>query len=43
MSFAAGLLGLHAIVACVVVVVFWLRVRNRPLISRAMFGRTQGT
>lgn len=39
MSFAAGLLGLHALVACIVIVVFWLRVRNRPLISRAMFAR----
>ncbi|PMS36144.1 lipopolysaccharide export system permease protein [Trinickia symbiotica] len=39
MSFAAGLIGLHALVACIVVVVFWLRVRNRPLISRALFAR----
>ena len=42
MSFAAGLIGLHALVACVVVLVFWMRVRNRPLISLAMFKRAQG-
>ena len=42
MSFVVGLLGLHAIVTALVVVVFWLRVRNRPLISRALFKRTAG-
>jgi lipopolysaccharide export system permease protein len=40
-SFVVGLLGLHVLVAAVVVVVFWLRVRNRPLISRAMFTRAR--
>jgi lipopolysaccharide export system permease protein len=42
MSFAAGLIGLHAFVACIVALVFWTRVRNRPLISLAMFKRAQG-
>jgi lipopolysaccharide export system permease protein len=42
MSFVAGLLGLHAIVACIVIFVFWLRVRNRPLIPRTWFTRAQG-
>ncbi|RKP44829.1 LPS export ABC transporter permease LptF [Trinickia fusca] len=40
MPFGVGLLGLHAIVAVVVAITFWLRVRNRPLISRAMFARS---
>jgi lipopolysaccharide export system permease protein len=40
MSFPVGLLGLHIIVAGIVAIIFWLRVRNRPLISRAMFQRS---
>ncbi|HTU59054.1 MAG TPA: LptF/LptG family permease, partial [Polyangiales bacterium] len=39
LSFPVGLLGLHIIVFAIVLVIFWLRVRNRPLISRAMFAR----
>jgi lipopolysaccharide export system permease protein len=39
MSFPVGLVGLHAVVAAIVVFIFWLRVRNRPLFSRALFGR----
>ncbi|HEY4350684.1 MAG TPA: LPS export ABC transporter permease LptF [Paraburkholderia sp.] len=39
MSFPVGLIGLHAVVAAIVVFIFWLRVRNRPLFTRAMFGR----
>jgi lipopolysaccharide export system permease protein len=34
LSFVVGLLVLHVIVAGVVVVLFWLRVRNRPLFVR---------
>lgn len=44
-SFGVGLVALHVVVAALVVFIFWLRVRNRPLISRAMFsraGRAQG-
>jgi lipopolysaccharide export system permease protein len=40
MSFPVGLLGLHIIVAGIVAIIFWLRVRNRPLFSRAMFQRS---
>ncbi len=40
MSFLAGLTGLHIIVAVIVAVIFWLRVRNRPLFTRAMFRRS---
>jgi len=40
MSFGVGLVGLHILVALIVVFIFWLRVRNRPLFTRAMFGRT---
>ncbi|OJB47752.1 hypothetical protein BGV60_25925 [Burkholderia ubonensis] len=36
MSFGVGLVGLHLIVAFI----FWLRVRNRPLLTRALFGRS---
>jgi lipopolysaccharide export system permease protein len=39
MSFPVGLVGLHVVVAAIIVFIFWLRVRNRPLFSRAMFGR----
>jgi lipopolysaccharide export system permease protein len=39
MSFPVGLVGLHVVVAAIVVFIFWLRVRNRPLFSRAIFGR----
>jgi lipopolysaccharide export system permease protein len=42
LSFVAGLLALHVIVTLIVVAMFWLRVRNRPLISRALFTRAQG-
>jgi lipopolysaccharide export system permease protein len=41
-SFVAGLLGLHVLIFGIVVFVFWMRVRNRPLFSRAMFSRAQG-
>ncbi|MCS6474556.1 LPS export ABC transporter permease LptF, partial [Burkholderia thailandensis] len=37
-----GLIGLHVIVAGIVALLFWLRVRNRPLFSRAAAGRSQG-
>lgn len=40
MSFGVGLVGLHALVAVIVAVIFWLRVRNRPLFTRALFGRS---
>jgi lipopolysaccharide export system permease protein len=40
MSFPVGLIGLHVIVAGIVAFIFWLRVRNRPLFSRAMFHRS---
>lgn len=40
MSFGVGLVGLHAIVAVIVAFIFWLRVRNRPLFTRALFGRS---
>ncbi|WP_207003191.1 LPS export ABC transporter permease LptF [Trinickia mobilis] len=42
LSFAMGLAGLHVVIAVLVVFLFWLRVRNRPLISRKMFTRSQG-
>jgi lipopolysaccharide export system permease protein len=42
LSFATGLIGLHLIIAALAVFLFWVRVRNRPLISRAMFSRAQG-
>jgi len=38
-SFGVALLPLHVVVAVLVVFAFWIRVRNRPLISRAMFTR----
>jgi lipopolysaccharide export system permease protein len=41
MSFGVGLVGLHLVVTLIVATVFWLRVRNRPLVSRAMFKRSQ--
>ncbi|GBH24754.1 LPS export ABC transporter permease LptF [Burkholderia vietnamiensis] len=40
MSFGVGLVGLHLAVAAIVAVIFWLRVRNRPLFTRALFGRS---
>ena len=40
MSFGVGLVGLHALVAAIVAFIFWLRVRNRPLFTRALFGRS---
>jgi len=42
LSFGVGLVGLHVIVAAIVGFIFWLRVRNRPLISRALFSRSTG-
>ena len=42
MSFVVGLLGLHIVAAALVVVVFWLRVRNRPLIPRTWFALSRG-
>jgi lipopolysaccharide export system permease protein len=42
MSFAVGLVILHVIVAAIVAFIFWMRVRNRPLFTRAMFSRSQG-
>ncbi|CAJ3038364.1 permease [Burkholderia pseudomallei] len=41
-AFGLGLIGLHVIVAGIVALLFWLRVRNRPLFSRAAAGRSQG-
>lgn len=41
-SFVVGLVGLHAVVTGLMVFVFWMRVRNRPLLSRAMFSRSRG-
>lgn len=38
-SFVLGLSFLHVIVAIVVVALFWLRVRNRPLLSGGLFQR----
>jgi len=34
------LVGLHLVVAAIVAFIFWLRVRNRPLFTRALFGRS---
>jgi lipopolysaccharide export system permease protein len=42
LSFGVGLVGLHIIVAVIVAFIFWLRVRNRPLFTRAMFHRSPG-
>ncbi|HTH73703.1 MAG TPA: LPS export ABC transporter permease LptF [Trinickia sp.] len=42
MSFVLGLVGLHIVAAALVVVVFWLRVRNRPLIPRTWFASSRG-
>ncbi len=41
LSFGAGLIGLHVIVAALVAFIFWLRVRNRPLFTRARFSRAR--
>jgi lipopolysaccharide export system permease protein len=41
-SFVAGLVSLHIVAAIVVVAVFWLRVRNRPLIPRSWFASARG-
>jgi lipopolysaccharide export system permease protein len=44
MSFGVGLVGLHIIVLALVVFIFWMRVRNRPLFTRATFQRaSQGS
>jgi lipopolysaccharide export system permease protein len=40
MPFAVGLVSLHIVVAVIVAVMFWLRVRNRPVFTRAMFHRS---
>ncbi|CDY74132.1 FIG000988: Predicted permease [Caballeronia glathei] len=42
LSFGVGLVGLHILVAALVGFIFWLRVRNRPLFTRAMFTRSKG-
>ncbi|MGF6778934.1 LPS export ABC transporter permease LptF [Paraburkholderia sp. GAS334] len=43
LSFGVGIIGLHIVVAAIVGFLFWLRVRNRPLFTRAMLHRsTQG-
>ena len=39
LSFGVGIIGLHVIVAAIVGFLFWLRVRNRPLFTRATFQR----
>jgi lipopolysaccharide export system permease protein len=39
MSFAFGLVVLHIVVFALVVFIFWMRVRNRPLFTRATFRR----
>ena len=39
MPFGVGLVLLHAVVLALVVFIFWIRVRNRPLFTRAMFRR----
>ena len=39
MPFGVGLVSLHAVVLALVVFIFWIRVRNRPLFTRAMFRR----
>ena len=39
MPFGVGLVVLHAVVLALVVFIFWMRVRNRPLFTRAMFRR----
>jgi lipopolysaccharide export system permease protein len=40
MPFGVGLVSLHIVVAVIVAVMFWLRVRNRPVFTRAMFHRS---
>ncbi len=40
MSFGVGLVVLHLVVAGIVAFLFWMRVRNRPLITRATFRRS---
>jgi lipopolysaccharide export system permease protein len=42
LSFGVGLVILHVIVLGIVAFIFWMRVRNRPLFTRAMFSRSQG-
>jgi lipopolysaccharide export system permease protein len=42
LPFAVGLLGLHIVVAGLVLLMFWLRVRNRPLFSRRLLQRATG-
>ncbi|WP_321912759.1 MULTISPECIES: LPS export ABC transporter permease LptF [unclassified Paraburkholderia] len=39
MPFGVGLVLLHTVVLALVVFIFWIRVRNRPLFTRAMFRR----
>ncbi|RQH08418.1 LPS export ABC transporter permease LptF [Paraburkholderia dinghuensis] len=44
LPFGVGLVALHIVVLALVAFLFWLRVRNRPLFTRAMFSRaTQGS
>ena len=40
MPFVVGLVSLHIVVAVIVAVMFWLRVRNRPVFTRAMVHRS---
>ncbi|WP_250450575.1 LPS export ABC transporter permease LptF [Caballeronia sp. ATUFL_M2_KS44] len=42
LSFGVGIAGLHILVSALVAFIFWLRVRNRPLFTRATFTRTKG-
>ncbi|KVM08877.1 LPS export ABC transporter permease LptF [Burkholderia ubonensis] len=42
LPFGVGLVGLHVIVAAIVGFIFWLRVRNRPLFTRALLSRSTG-
>ncbi|PLZ00516.1 LPS export ABC transporter permease LptF [Burkholderia sp. WAC0059] len=39
LSFGVGLVALHIVVGALVAFLFWMRVRNRPLITRATFRR----
>ncbi|MDR5853831.1 LPS export ABC transporter permease LptF [Caballeronia sp. LZ062] len=42
LSFGVGIVGLHVLVLALVAFIFWLRVRNRPLFTRASFTRSKG-
>ena len=41
-SFVVGLVGLHILVSIMVAIIFWLRIRNRPLFRLSMFTRSKG-